>query len=175
MKSGNAGSVALSTAEASAEPSHEIVLRTAGSVSVEKPRPAAGGVDAGYQAALEGPFTGAQLTRIHDALAAADQETGYTFSVYVGKLEDSAQSDEPATTVAARALHAQLADPSRSVLLAVSPNQRVLEVVTGTESRKRLNDQSCAMVTLSAVSSFAVGDLTGGIVTALRMLTDRAR
>jgi hypothetical protein len=129
----------------------------------------------GYSAALNGPFNTFQLTRIYDALAAADTETGLTFSVYVGPIQIKSQLDESfQDTMTARELHAKLPNAANAVLIAVSPNQRVIEIVTGTLSRKRLNDQSCAIVTLSAASSFTLGDLTGGIVTALRMLTDRA-
>lgn len=144
----------------------------------------------GHRAALVGPFSGAQLTRLSDALAAADAETGLHFSVYVGPLAtddalpagadeppkaSSESLDAPPPTLAARHLHAQLLNPADAVLLAVSPNQRVVEIVTGERSRKVLSDRTCALVSLSAVSAFAGGDLVGGIVTALRMLTDRAR
>lgn len=128
-----------------------------------------------YRPAVTGPFTEGQLTRIADALAAADGETDYHFSVFVGDLDGVASGDLPATTVAARTLHARLPNADDSVLLAVSPNQRLVEIVTGANSGQRLTNRACAMVTLSAVTAFAGGDLAGGIVTALRMLADRAR
>lgn len=116
---------------------------------------------------LDGPFTTRQLLRIDEALVAADAETGLTFSVYVGPLA------EP-TREAAEALHEQLPEPSDGVLLAVSPNQRVLEIVTGERATKRLPRQTCALAALSMTASFGGGDLAGGIVTGLRMLTDQA-
>jgi hypothetical protein len=112
---------------------------------------------------------------LRQALVAGDAETELHFSVYIGPLEANAHGALPATTSAARALHAQLPRTPHAVLLAVSPNQRALEIVTGERARVRLGDEACALVAMSATSSFAAGDLTGGLVTALRMLTDRAR
>ncbi|MGH3727353.1 MAG: DUF5130 family protein [Micromonosporaceae bacterium] len=115
-----------------------------------------------------GPFTTRQLLRIDEALAAADRETGLTFSVYVGPL------DEGTTREHAERLHDRIAGHEAAVLLAVSPNQRVLEIVTGEQSDKRLPRQACALAALSMTASFGGGDLAGGIVTGLRMLTDQA-
>ncbi len=117
---------------------------------------------------VQGPFSSSQLLRISKALTAADTETGFIFSVYVGDLEQP-------TCDHARRLHAQLEKPADAVLLAIAPNQRMLEIVTGEHTRSRLSDQSCGLVALSMTSSLAGGDLTGAVVTGLRMLADRAR
>jgi uncharacterized membrane protein YgcG len=117
--------------------------------------------------ALDGPFTTRQLLRLDQSLRYADQRTGLVFSVYVGDL------DEPVREHAAR-LHGQLPDPDRGVLLAVSPQQRVLEIVTGPVARRRLPDRDCGLAALSMTTAFAGGDLTGGIVTGLTQLADRA-
>ncbi|MDP9240649.1 MAG: DUF5130 domain-containing protein [Actinomycetota bacterium] len=115
------------------------------------------------------PFLPRQLWRIDSALAAADRETGLTFSVYVGDL------DEP-TRASAERLHAQLGEyADTGVLLAVSPNQRVLEIVTGSEARHSLPDRIAALAALSMTAAFEGGDLAGGLVAGLRMLADQAR
>ena len=116
---------------------------------------------------LDGPFTTPQLLRLDEALRLADQSTGLTFSVYVGDL------DEPVRGHAEK-LHAQLADPDRSVLLAVSPNQRVLEIVTGALARRRIPDRSAKLAALSMTAAFGGGDLAGGIVTGLAQLGEHA-
>jgi hypothetical protein len=116
---------------------------------------------------LEGPFTTRQLLRLDDAMRVADRSTGLTFSVFVGDL------DEP-TRQYAEKLHGQLADPARAVLLAVSPNQRVLEIVTGSEARKRLPDRACKLAALSMTAAFSGGDLAGGVVAGLAQLADHA-
>jgi hypothetical protein len=113
------------------------------------------------------PFPPRQLARLDEALTLSSRETGLTFSVYVGPLEES-------TRAWAEQLHSRLPDPAGSVLLAVSPGQRVVHIVTGQVSVRRLPDRSCALAVLSMEASFTVGDLVGGIVSGLRMLSDQA-
>ncbi len=112
-----------------------------------------------------GPFTTTQLTRLDEALTLSSSETGLTFSLYVGDLQTP-------TRAHAEALFERLID--RAVLVAVSPGQRSLHIVTGPESSKRLPNRACALAALAMRASFTNGDLTGGIVTGLRMLADSA-
>jgi len=112
-----------------------------------------------------GPFTAHQLSRLDEALTLSSRETGLTFSVYVGGFQPPARAH-------AEALFERLDDGS--VLLAVSPGQRLLHIVTGPESAKRLPNRACALAALAMRASFANGDLVGGIVTGLRMLADAA-
>jgi hypothetical protein len=115
-----------------------------------------------------GPFTPRQLARLDEALTMSSRETGIDFSVYVGAL------DEPTREHAER-LHALLGVTAPgSVLLAVSPGQRLLHIVTGEVSARRLPDRSCALAALSMQAAFSGGDLVGGIVNGLRMLSDQA-
>ena len=115
-----------------------------------------------------GPFSPRQLARLDEALTMASRETGIDYSVYVGAL------DEPTREHAER-LHAGLgAKAANGVLLAVSPGQRVLHIVTGEQSSRRLPDRSCALAALSMRASFSLGDLVGGIVSGLRMLSDQS-
>lgn len=116
---------------------------------------------------LDGPFTTRQLLRLDEALRLADQSTGLIFSVYVGDL------DEPVRGHAEK-LHAQIAEPARAVLVAVSPNQRILEVITGAEARKRVPDRSAKLAALSMSAAFSGGDLAGGLVSGLAQLADQA-
>lgn len=115
----------------------------------------------------DGPFGPRQLFRIDEAMRTADRETGLTFSVYVGELSEPTREHT-------EAMHDQLSDTEDAVLIAVSPNQRVLEIVTGMHAGRRLSDQSCALAALSMTAAFGGGDLTGGIITGLRMLADQA-
>jgi hypothetical protein len=111
------------------------------------------------------PFSPRQLARLDEALTLSSRETGLEFSVYVGAL------DEP-TRAHAERLHTRL--HANAVLLAVSPGQRVLHIVTGEGSSRRLPNRSCALAALSMEAAFTVGDLVGGIVNGLRMLSDQA-
>lgn len=113
------------------------------------------------------PFTPVQLSRLDEALTLSTRTTGLDFSVYLGNLG----SDTRAT---AEQLHASLgAAATHSVLIAVSPGQRVLEIVTGEEAYRRLSDRGCKLATMGMVASFKESDLIGGLVSGLRMLTDQ--
>jgi hypothetical protein len=136
--------------------------------TVDAPVADTGSAGTTASAVLDGPFTPRQLFRIDEALSAADRETGYTFSVYVGDLDEASREH-------AERLLDQLEDPAESVLVAVSPNQRILEIVTGEHAARRLPDRMCALAALSMTAAFGGGDLAGGIVTGLRMLADQAR
>jgi hypothetical protein len=124
-------------------------------------------MDAPGEGALDGPFTTRQLLRLDEALRVADQLTGLTFSVYIGDL------DEPVRETAER-LHKQLDGSNRAVLVAVSPNQRKLEIVTGNEARKRISDRDAKLAALSMAASFAGGDLAGGVLAGLDQLATHA-
>jgi len=114
------------------------------------------------------PFRPKQLARIDEALSMSSAETGLYFSLYVGAL------DVPTRGHAER-LHAELGELApQAVVLAVSPGQRVVEIVTGAESALRVPDRSCSLAALSMTAAFGGGDLTGGIVAGLRMLSDQA-
>ncbi len=116
---------------------------------------------------LDGPFNTRQLLRLDEAMRLADSSTGLTFSIYVGDLEEPVRER-------AEKLHGQLADPDRSILVAVSPNQRVLEIVTGAAVRRRLPDRDCKLAALSMAAAFGGGDLAGGLVSGLAQLASHA-
>ena len=110
-------------------------------------------------------FTARQLSRLDEALTLSSRESGLTFSLYIGELKAP-------TRAHAEALFEKLSDDA--VLLAVSPGQRTLHIVTGPVSAKRLPNRACALAALAMRAAFTNGDLTGGLVTGLRMLDDAA-
>jgi len=138
--------------------------RPGGATSAAAPEP--GTSDAGAET-LDGPFTTRQLLRLDQALRIADQQTGLTFSVYIGEL------DEP-TRESAERLHKQLDGADTAVLVAVSPNQRLLEIVTGNQARKRISDRDAKLSALSMAAAFAGGDLAGGVLSGLDQLATHA-
>ncbi|MGI8666813.1 MAG: DUF5130 family protein [Jatrophihabitans sp.] len=114
------------------------------------------------------PFKQPQLSRIDEALTLASRETGLLFSVYVGPLGSNAR-------VRAEALFSTLAVRHPApVLLALSPAERKLEIVTGGDSAIRIPNRVAGLAALAMRASFASGDLTGGIVGGLRQLADAA-
>lgn len=121
------------------------------------------------QPMLEGPFDVKELLHIDEALSVAERDGGgLHYSVYVGPLHDPVRG-------AAEELHDRLADPDRSVLVAVSPEQRQLEIVTGRVAQEKIPDRSAALVVFSMEAAFGAGQLAGGIVTGLRMLAETAQ
>ncbi|HWB67609.1 MAG TPA: DUF5130 family protein [Mycobacteriales bacterium] len=114
------------------------------------------------------PFTNEGIRDIARAATTASSETGLHFSVYIGGVHGEIRS-------AAEKLHAALGPLAKvGVLLVISPGDRQLEIVTGEESARRLTDRACALAALSMTTSFAGGDIVGGIVTGVRMLSEAA-
>jgi len=121
-------------------------------------------------------FSYDQRTRLDEAATNAGIQSGMRFVCFVGPLPepDGTPAHEPASAhAAAAAMLARLTGPEEeTVLIAVAPEQRQVQVVTSAHARHRLPDQACALATLSMTTNFAVGDLTGGLITGLRMLAD---
>ena len=114
------------------------------------------------------PFTDGQEREISRACSTASAETGLHYSVYVGPVDGDIRDH-------AERLHAALGPLApRAVLVCVAPGDRQLEIVTGKESSRRLSDRACALAALSMTTAFAGGDLPGGIVTGVRMLSEAA-
>lgn len=114
------------------------------------------------------PFSSSQLSRIDEALTRTSADTGLLFSVWVGELG-------PRSRERAEELHAALGEQAEgAVLIAVSPGERVVEVVTGEESSRRVDDRGAKLGVMAMVSSFTESDLVGGIVEGLRVLGDHA-
>ena len=114
------------------------------------------------------PFTARQLARLNDALMLASRESGVDFSIYLGELAGADTRDS------AERLHAALgAAAGNVVLLAVDPGRQRVEIVTGEQSHRRLPDRSCRLAVMSMVASFKEGDLYGGLLSGLRMLTEQ--
>ncbi|HKA69382.1 MAG TPA: DUF5130 family protein [Actinomycetes bacterium] len=112
-------------------------------------------------------FSPGQQEQINRAIELAGREGGLQFAVYVGATDGDAR-------VAARALHRQMPNRSRAVLIYVDPARRALEIVTGTEATRVLDDRACSLAALAMTSTFAAGDLSGGIADGLRLLGEYA-
>ena len=98
----------------------------------------------------------------------ASRETGLRFTLYIGDLgrRTRARAEELFVSSGEDLLDA--------VLIAVSPGQRVVEVVTGAAAARRVPDRACALAVLAMTNTFAGSDLVGGIVNGLRQLSDQA-
>ncbi len=105
---------------------------------------------------------------VDKAIRDAETVSRYEFSVFVGAAEEEARPF-------AERLHATLTAPERSVLVVVDPSARILEIVTGAEVRRDLDDNEVHLAALAMQSAFAAGDLVGGIKSGVMMLAEHAR
>lgn len=113
-------------------------------------------------------FSSAQRAEIDRAIRAAETASRFEFSVYVGHCDGESRPF-------AERLHAALVSPDRSVLILVDPAARLLEVVTGSVVRRSLSDEQVALAVAGMESSFAGGDLVGGIKHGVAQLAEAAR
>ena len=113
-------------------------------------------------------FTSSQRHEIDKAIRDAETVCRYEFSVFVG-------GSEGETSPFAQRLHSTLTAPDRSVLVMVDPSARIVEIVTGSEVRRDLDDGEVKLAALSMQTAFAAGDLAGGIKQGVMMLADHAR
>ena len=113
-------------------------------------------------------FTAGQRHQIDKAIRSAETMCRYEFSVYVGPSEGDSREF-------AERLHRALVAPDRSVLIMVDPTARVLEVVTGAETRRELEDHEVRLAVAEMQSELAVGDLCSALVRGIHMLAAYAR
>ncbi len=114
-----------------------------------------------------GEFNAAERFQIDEAIRAAEQVSRFEFSVFVGR-----SGADPRAF--ATQLHNSLVAPSRSVVIMLDPAARALEIVTGGTVRRSLTDQEVELATLQMQSSFAAGDLVGGLRRGIQMLAEHA-
>jgi hypothetical protein len=107
-----------------------------------------------------------QRASVEAAVADAERVAGLRFAVHVGVLENGRES--------AQRLHAGCPDPDGTVLVAVDPASRLIEIVTGADAAARITDRTCGLAALAMASSFQAGDLVRGLRDGLRLLADHA-
>jgi hypothetical protein len=112
-------------------------------------------------------LTDAQRGELARVLRSASDSARLSFRLYVGVLERGRES-------ALDLLAARGADASDTVLVAVDPGARSLEIVTGSRAAAVIDDRSCSLAALAMTSSFSAGDLVGGIRNGMQVLVDHA-
>jgi uncharacterized membrane protein YgcG len=115
-----------------------------------------------------GDFSSAERYALDEAIRKAEQQSRVEFSLFVG----ASQGDPRAF---ATQLHNSLVAPSRSILIMVDPEARALEIVTGGYVRRTLTDKEVELTALQMQTSFAEGDLVGGLKRGIAMLAEHAR
>lgn len=110
------------------------------------------------------PFPIQDLVVLDDALTHGTRAAGARFAVYIGDLGAD-------TAVRAREILAQVPTANEAVLVAVSPDQRVIEVVYGAGVRGRGAESAAPLGVAAAASAFAEGNLIDGLVSAVRVIS----
>ncbi|HEX6759004.1 MAG TPA: DUF5130 family protein [Propionibacteriaceae bacterium] len=113
-------------------------------------------------------FTPSQLEWIKRAVRNAETISGLTFSLFVGVSEEDSRAY-------AERLHKALTDPDHSVLVMCDLEFRKLEIVTGIEARRVLSDLECRLAAAAMLTSFAGGDIVGGLTAGVQQLGEAAR
>ena len=101
------------------------------------------------------------------AIRKAEQLSRIEFSVFVGTAEGDPR------TFATR-LHNTLIASARSCLVMVDPTSRAVEVVTGGHVRQRVSDEEVELAVAAMTTSFAAGDLVGGLRQGISMIAEHA-
>jgi Domain of unknown function (DUF5130) len=131
--------------------------------------PGAGGGERPETALPPAQATLIESGQIRRAIGIAEKRTGLNWSVFVGDLGADSRKE-------AEARHAELGPAAaKSVLVAVDPTAHRLEIVTGAEARRVLDDRSCALAAASMASTFAVRDLDGGIARGILAMVEHVR
>ncbi|OBK77726.1 DUF5130 domain-containing protein [Mycobacterium sp. 1164985.4] len=110
------------------------------------------------------PFPVKDLVFLDDALKYGSRAAKARFAVYIGDLG----SDTAAT---AREIIAQVPTPNNAVLLAVSPDQRAIEVVYGADVKGRGIEEAAPLGVSAAAASFKDGNLMDGLISAVRVMS----
>ncbi len=98
----------------------------------------------------------------------AEQACRAEISVFVGAVAGNPRDF-------ATSLHNTLVLPSRSILIMVDPDRRLVEIVTGGHTRERLTDDESAQAVAAMSERFAAGDLAGGLTQGIELLGELAK
>ena len=110
------------------------------------------------------PFPTKDLVILDNALKFGSRNAKARFAVYIGDLGED-------TAATARELLARVPTPDNAVLLAVSPNQKAIEVVYGAEVKGRGIEESAPLGVSAAAASFQEGNLIDGLISGIRVLS----
>ncbi|HEX7322781.1 MAG TPA: DUF5130 family protein [Mycobacterium sp.] len=110
------------------------------------------------------PFPIRDLAALDDELTNASRTSKARFATYIGDLGTD-------TAARAREILAKVPTPNDAVLVAVSPDQRAIEVVYGAGVRGRGAESAAPLGVAAAASAFTDGNLIDGLISAVRVLS----
>lgn len=109
------------------------------------------------------PFATQDLVSLDDALAEATRATQIRFNVYIGDLGED-------VAAGANDVFPGTPDAIRSVLIAVDPNRKAIEIRTGRRVSDRATDRVAQLGITAAVGPFRDGNLIDGLVSSVRVM-----
>jgi hypothetical protein len=136
-----------------AELPHGSAITTSGRIS---------GVTEPGDVSVHYPFPINDLVTLDDALTYGSRAAGARFAVYIGDLGSD-------TGARAREILEKVPTPDDAVLIAVSPDQRAIEIVYGSGVRGRGAESAAPLGVAAAASAFQHGELIDGLVSAVRV------
>ncbi|WP_006241270.1 DUF5130 domain-containing protein [Mycolicibacterium tusciae] len=122
------------------------------------------GVTEPGELSLSYPFPVTELVQLDDALKFGSRAAKARFAVFLGDLG----ADTAAT---ARQILAKVPTPDNAVLLAVSPNQRAIEVVYGSGVSGRGIEESAPKGVAAAAELLKDGKLIPGLIKAIQVMS----
>ncbi len=122
------------------------------------------GVTEPGELSVDYPFPTMDLVVLDDALKYGSRAAKARFAVYIGDL-----GADPAAR--AREILAAVPTPNNAVLLAVSPDQRAIEVVYGAAVKGRGIETAAPLGVSAAAAAFKEGNLIDGLISGVRVLS----
>jgi hypothetical protein len=110
------------------------------------------------------PFSIKDRVALDDALKYGSRASKARFAVYIGDLGAD-------TAAEARSILGKVPTPEDALLLAVSPNQKAIEVVYGSGLQGRGAESAAPLGVAAAASAFQEGNLIDGLISAVRVLS----
>jgi len=123
--------------------------------------------DVAAQGQVPGPLSNEQRSDLARVVQAAREVSGYAFAVRIGSLSAGRDS--------ALDHHKALAVPNSSILVAVDPTARRIEIVTGSTVARVVEDRTAEFAALAMASCFVANDLVGGVREGVTLLAEHAR
>lgn len=114
------------------------------------------------------PFDKFDLIRLDEALTYGTRDTGVKFTVYLGPLGKHPNDK-------AFALLDSLDDAAHTALVAVDPDDQLIEIVSGAAVADKVGDRVCRLGVTAAIPQFQRGHLIDGLVAAVEVMAAAAR
>jgi len=122
------------------------------------------GVTDSGQSSVQYPFPNMDLVELDETLTFATRQSKARFAVYIGDL-----GADPSAR--AREILADVPTPDNAVLLAVSPDQHVIEVAYGADVRGRGVESAAPLGVSAAAAAFKEGNLIDGLISAVLVMS----